>query len=117
MPAHGVSSTAVTDPRSTQEIVTGRQGHEVRCVADDQCSTGQRPPSGTSEHCWCRAGTYIHAADAPGLRGSTRTELAVRASVWSSRLRRACGGDTGPVHAAWTHVGRLWSNGEPLLAV
>ena len=34
--------------------------------------------------------------------------------------RRAAGaaeGNTGPVHDPWIHVGRLWTNGDPFLAV
>jgi hypothetical protein len=32
-------------------------------------------------------------------------------------VRRVCNRDTGPMHDPWIHVGRLWTNGEPFLAV
>jgi len=30
---------------------------------------------------------------------------------------RVPGRDTGPVRGTWVHIGRLWTNGEPFLAV
>jgi len=58
--------------------------------------------------------------------GNQMLRLTLAASRWHRGLpvmtvlgsaRRVCSRDTEPMPDAWTHVGRLWTNGEPFLAV